>query len=73
MISAVAPTVGSPAGAPIRAASRSQSRSDRNTTAIGVAFDGAAARASTSSHGRGASRSQATSPSWQSRSSQACE
>ena len=54
-----------------RAAISSHGRSSRNTSEIGVAFDGATAGASASSRGRGVSRSQATSPSWHSRSSQA--
>ena len=66
----MAPTVGGAGGVPARTASSNQPRSVRNTTAIGVAFDGAAAGPSASARGRGARRSQATSPSWQRPSSQ---
>ena len=70
MISAVAPTVGFAGAPPARAASSNQARSARKTTAIGVALEGAAAGPSASVRARGASRSQATSPSWQRPSSQ---
>jgi hypothetical protein len=64
IISAVAPAVGSSGWEPERAAASSQPRSSRNTTAMGVAFDGAVAGASGSSRLRGVNRSHATSPSW---------
>ena len=69
--SAVAPTVGSTVWPPARAAETSQGRSARKTTAMGVALEGGAVGASGSSRGRGVSRSQATSPLWESWSSQA--
>ena len=69
--SAVAPTVGSTGWPPTRAADTSQPRSARKTTAMGVALDGGAVGESGSSLGLGVSRSQATSPLWESWSSQA--